>query len=71
MTKYNYGQPIKILKGKNAGKIATFRDYSYGDYVLYSLRAEHVARIKIENIEPYMREFKGVPITELCSVCWV
>lgn len=71
MDKYSYGQPIKILKGKNAGKIATFRDYSYDGYVLYSLRAEHVARIKLEDIEPYVRKYKGVSITELCSVCWV
>ena len=71
MNMYSWPQEIKILKGKNKGKVATFRDYIDDEFLLYSLGGSHRAKIKIENTEPYVRKYKGVPVTELCSVCWV
>ena len=71
MKGYKKGQEILITKGKNKGKIGEFLHYLDDGHLTYSLGAGHRAKIHVDNTEHYVRKFKGVPVTELCSVCWV
>jgi len=69
---YKKGQPILITKGKNKGKVGIFLHYIDECYLAYCLEDCYKSRrVCIDNTEHYVRKFKGVPVTELCSVCWV
>jgi len=69
---YKKGQSILITKGKNKGKIGRYWYFIDDNHIAYSLETCYKKRkIHVDNTEHYVRKFKGVPVTELCSVCWV
>lgn len=71
MKEFKRGQKILIIKGKNKGEVGEFCHYIDDNYLTYSLGAGHRAKIHVNSTEHYVRKFKGVPVTELISVCWV